>query len=366
MDHAAKRGIEFKKEWIATIDDRTRESHAGMDGQVVGANDYFVSPLGNKGLAPGMFGVGSEDINCRCDVGKVLPGAGDTTVRQTFNEWADERGINYKYKDTDPNVYPEREKLPDLIKSTKTDIFEAAADNSLGKYTKDGVLDPEREQLHQQILTDLFKDAYPVKSGNPTFYVMGGGPASGKSTVINAGGVKLPKNIVSVDSDAIKGMLPDYRDMVASKNPIAASFVHEESSSLAKRAMEIAQKNGYNSMLDGTGDGSVKSLMKKIAQAREGGSQVVGYYVTCPTEEALRRATARAMKTGRVVNDHIITSTHQKVSQILPECAKYFDRVELYDTMGGVKLIAVGGDGSGLTAKTGMEKLFRDFLKKGE
>ena len=242
---------------------------------------------------------------------------------------------------------------------------EAAKDNSLGKYMDGSKLSAERGELHQKILEDLFKDAYPVTSGNPTFYMMGGGPASGKSSVIKAGNITLPKNIIAVDSDAIKARLPDYQSMVAAKNPMAASFVHEESSALAKRAMEIAQKNGYNSMLDGTGDGSIPSLMKKINQARTGGSQVVGYYVTCPTEEAVRRSAARAAKTGRVVMNDVITSTHKKVSQIMPECAQYFDRVELFDTMDGVRLVATGGSGKGLVAKPGMERLLREFIAKG-
>ena len=365
MDHASSRGVEFKKEWMSVLDERTRESHQGMDGQIVGRNENFVSPLGNKAPAPGMFGVAAEDINCRCDVGNILPGAGTTTVRQTYREWAEEHRIKPAYEGADPNVWPAREKLPTLIRNTKTDLGEAAKDNSLGKYTDGSKLSAEREELHQKILEDLFKDAYPVTSGNPTFYMMGGGPASGKSSVIKAGNITLPKNVIAVDSDAIKARLPDYQSMVAAKNPMAASFVHEESSALAKRAMKIAQKNGYNSMLDGTGDGSIPSLMKKINQARSGGSQVVGYYVTCPTEEAVRRSAARAAKTGRVVMNDVITSTHKKVSQIMPECAQYFDRVELFDTMDGVRLVATGGSGKGLVAQPGMERLLREFIAKG-
>lgn len=368
MEHAISKGVSIRKEWIATLDERTRDTHAAMDGVIVDADKNFRLPSGAQGPAPRMTGVAAEDINCRCALGKVVAGAGDTVARQTYMDWAKEHGIpksKYDRINELQQIEP-RARLRENIAKTRTDLSEAAKDNSLGKYMDaDGNLTPEREELHQQILADLFKDATPVTDGKPTFYMMGGGPASGKSSVIKAGNVTLPKNMVSVDSDAIKAKLPDYQDMIKANNPRAAAFVHEESSALAKRAMQIAQSNGYNSMLDGTGDGSVGSLMKKISQARTGGSQVVGYYVTCPTEEALKRATARAAKTGRVVMDDVIIGTHRKVSQILPECAQYFDRVELYDTTTGVKLIATGGQGKGLIAEKGMSGLLDDFLKKG-
>jgi len=93
VDHAVGRGVSLKKEWIATLDDRTRDTHASMDGQVVDSDKNFVSPSGARGPAPGMLGVASEDINCRCALGTILPGADETTNRQTYEEWAESRNI---------------------------------------------------------------------------------------------------------------------------------------------------------------------------------------------------------------------------------------------------------------------------------
>lgn len=93
VDHAVGRGVKLKKEWIATLDDRTRDTHASMDGQIVDSDKNFVSPSGARGPAPGMLGSASEDINCRCALGTILPGADETTNRQTYEEWAESRSI---------------------------------------------------------------------------------------------------------------------------------------------------------------------------------------------------------------------------------------------------------------------------------
>lgn len=62
---AMKLGIEFEKEWISTLDNRTRSDHAKLDGQRVKPNeDFEVSGL--KAKQPHMFGVAAEDCNCRC------------------------------------------------------------------------------------------------------------------------------------------------------------------------------------------------------------------------------------------------------------------------------------------------------------
>ena len=62
---------------------------------------------------------------------------------------------------------------------------------------------------------------------------MTGGPsANGKSTLLNSGKINHPKNMVTIDSDAIKTDLPEYNALIKTKDPRAAPFAHEESSKL--------------------------------------------------------------------------------------------------------------------------------------
>lgn len=61
--------IDFQREWIATMDERTREDHSAVDGQVRGMKDEF--NVGGEGLMfPGDPNGNPENvINCRCVIG---------------------------------------------------------------------------------------------------------------------------------------------------------------------------------------------------------------------------------------------------------------------------------------------------------
>lgn len=241
--------------------------------------------------------------------------------------------------------------------------------NSLAQHIgPDGKLTPEREAVHKKIIDDLLAGKVGVE-GQATMTMLGGGPASGKSSVMNPD-TSNDKHAVTVDPDAIKAMLPGYAEM-ASKSPDAASYYHEESSALAKRFAEVAYSENMNVIYDGTGDGSTKSVMKKVNSAREHGYRVEAKYVTIDTEEAVARnrkryddAVARG-ETPRLPPEDMVRNTHAKVTDIAVECAKEFDNIEVWDNNGGKgqqKLIAKGGGGKGLVPTD--SKAFDRFLDK--
>lgn len=60
------------KEWLATKDDHVRDTHAALDGTIVGIDEDFVSASGASGPYPGELGEADEDIGCRCAVITVL------------------------------------------------------------------------------------------------------------------------------------------------------------------------------------------------------------------------------------------------------------------------------------------------------
>ena len=64
--HVAKsKGADIVKQWDATLDGATREHHQMLDGQIREIDEPF-EVGGRKVEAPGMFGLASEDCNCRC------------------------------------------------------------------------------------------------------------------------------------------------------------------------------------------------------------------------------------------------------------------------------------------------------------
>ena len=73
MEEGAKAGVVVKKMWVATIDDRTRDSHQELDGVTIDIDEDFEGEEGS-GPAPGMLGSAEEDINCRCTMIEVVDG----------------------------------------------------------------------------------------------------------------------------------------------------------------------------------------------------------------------------------------------------------------------------------------------------
>lgn len=211
----------------------------------------------------------------------------------------------------------------------------------------EGHLTPEREKLHAQAVDNLFAGKQPVPEGQKkTFTMFGGGSAAGKGGLSDpkrcgqfqssffTGGTPSKDSVATIDSDELKKDLPEYREMMDTDPDHAAAVAHEESSAIAKRAMQAAMDNGYNYTLDGTGDGSEEGVRKKIQQARERGYEVNACYVTCPTEMAVERSVERGIRTKRNVPLDAVRSIHSKVSHIFPKVASDFDHVALFDTSG--------------------------------
>jgi hypothetical protein len=70
---AATNGINIRKEWLSSRDDKVRDTHAELDGQTVGVNeDFIVKSTGATAPSPAAFGEAAEDINCRCTIVAVI------------------------------------------------------------------------------------------------------------------------------------------------------------------------------------------------------------------------------------------------------------------------------------------------------
>lgn len=73
MEDAKEKGIRVQKKWIATLDKKTRDAHAELDGQVVDADQPFVVN-GMEIMCPGDPNADPSLVyNCRCTLGWVYP-----------------------------------------------------------------------------------------------------------------------------------------------------------------------------------------------------------------------------------------------------------------------------------------------------
>lgn len=62
---AKEKGADILKQWCATLDSRTRDSHRELDGKIVEVDEEFTIN-GVSAMFPGDFGDPAEDCNCRC------------------------------------------------------------------------------------------------------------------------------------------------------------------------------------------------------------------------------------------------------------------------------------------------------------
>ena len=235
--------------------------------------------------------------------------------------------------------------------------YDASIKGTLYENTDDkGNFLPERQAIHMQYFDRILEGKEKPKPNEKLYTFMGGGPGAGKSHYRKNSMNLDEKTTIPIDPDDIKGVLPEY----APKNP---GRVHEESSAVAKQLRGIAIDNGYSIMDDGTGDGSVESMVKKIKAAKDAGYKVVATYVTTPIEQALKNNKTRT----RSVDENMLVNTHKKISGILPQIASLFDEVVLVHNPGHGKgepfVIAKGGSGKGLKPEKKYKKYYNDFLE---
>jgi hypothetical protein len=255
------------------------------------------------------------------------------------------------------------------------------------------VLDPVRQQLHDQII-DKFLDGVPVTAKKEMF-MTGGGTAAGKSTMLKAAGADIgfPRTFepassvedeetkatrekvlaeggpqaVLINPDAVKNQIPEYQAMVQARDINAAAFSHEESSMLAKRLQAAAIATGRSIVWDTTGDSDYERLESQINAFKSAGYKVNAFYASNPVDLALELAHKRGQRTGRYVLPTIIKQIHANVSRVLPKAVGrgLFDHVRLYDTtLKGQARLVLEGTNKGHKVKD--KGLYDAFLAKGD
>lgn len=96
---AKEKGADVVKQWDATLDGATRDSHRELDGKLAEVYEDF-EYSGGTVSAPGMFGDPAEDCNCRCALLTRARWALDEEELKTLQDRASYFGLD-KTKDFD-------------------------------------------------------------------------------------------------------------------------------------------------------------------------------------------------------------------------------------------------------------------------
>lgn len=111
MERANENGVEVKKGWMATLDDRTRDSHVELDGEEREIDEEF----SNGVMFPGdPEGEPAEVYNCRCRMIHVYPKHpvdwSDLSLRNTdklgdmtYEEWKEAHGAKKEKEESKEN-----------------------------------------------------------------------------------------------------------------------------------------------------------------------------------------------------------------------------------------------------------------------
>lgn len=112
FERAQDMGIEMEKQWLATLDDRTRDSHALMDGERVPLDENFSNGLE---YPADPSGEPEEIYNCRCTMVTAIKGfekaltdfdlsENEKLGDMTYEEWKDSHLHNDDFKESEDNT----------------------------------------------------------------------------------------------------------------------------------------------------------------------------------------------------------------------------------------------------------------------
>lgn len=187
----------------------------------------------------------------------------------------DGKKYSYTKQQIQNKVKDIEQKIKEAEKKTTAKLY--AIKNDKGRL----VWNEERKNLHDKILTDIFKDAKP--SENPEIVVLGGRGGSGK------GGYTNKEGYLVLDNDKIKAMLPEYKGWNASQ-------VHDEASDIFKVALNLAKKNKISVVLDMTLAGEFEKIKNRVKPFIDSGYSLQTHYIHLPRQKSVQNSIKRWLK----------------------------------------------------------------------
>jgi hypothetical protein len=188
------------------------------------------------------------------------------------------------------------ESMKKLPEEVRTGLEAGKGTNEIFK-GEDGKYFPERKKLHDRIINHYFKGKTPVPEGEePQFFFVGGGSASGKTTVSDEVAGMLGHNSIDLNVDEVRPMMPEYGAVVGGLN---VGQLNEEAGYIRDRIIAKALMGRYNMALDGTGGGSA---IETFDLASKQGYKASFYYVHREVKDAAEAAVARCDRTKNIAD----------------------------------------------------------------
>lgn len=210
-----------------------------------------------------------------------------------------------------------------------------SANQKNGKYT------PSRKKLHGKII-EKFKDGVVcIDNNKPIAILMGGSPASGKSTFLKKYAPYLLKDeILRIDADEVRAMLPEYEGWNASQTHLETKDI--VNTLLSDRTIGLPCETDI--IYDGTMN-SNKSYLPLIKLLRKMDYKIFVVYIDkVPKNVIVDRALNRYKSSGRFVPLEVIDDFFDKGKDALNEIKKKVDGYMIVDGSGGnYKVIEEGG-----------------------
>ena len=190
-DRANKMGIPTSKQWVATLDGRTRHTHRVIDGEVVPEGELF----SNGCEFPGDPGGAPEEIyNCRCSVIAAIKGferdLSDLSNRRseklgdmTYDEWknakAESQDIThgekvskamkdaYKgdYRGINQSSSNPQERKPDFYVGSNKAVLESKYSNWIGDSKREKYLSIGQNDIYKNAVENIYKKGAFIGDG---------------------------------------------------------------------------------------------------------------------------------------------------------------------------------------------------------
>lgn len=207
--------------------------------------------------------------------------------------------------------------------------------DATGKYT------PERLKLHKEII-DEFKDGlFCIENDEPIAILMGGSPASGKSTFLKKyAPYLLSDELLKIDADEVRAKLPEYEGWNASQTHSETKDIVQ--TLLSDRVIGVPCKTDL--IYDGTMT-SVKKYISLINLLKKLGYKIFVVFIDkVPKDLIVDRALKRYQSSGRFVPLEVIDDFFKNGKSSLDEVKKEVDGYMVVDGgSGDYDIIEQGG-----------------------